>query len=201
MATKTISSLAAVIMLAASATANANVISFADPGQQVGVGQQVSFDITMNFFESTVGGSFDVFYDASLLSFVSFEFNADFIDTAADPDFAVAPDNCFFDGAAIAGCSVGDAELNGIGFGSIDGIVGMHTIGTVTFETLGIGVGLLSMATNDAPWEGFYSAIDAGEMTVVYGPGKVHVVPLPAGVWLLFSALGITGLLRRRRSS
>lgn len=202
MPTKRLLPLAAALMGATLATsANANVIDFEDPAQTAFVGDHVSFDISIDFIQSTVGGALDVLYDSSLLSFVSWEFNDSFLASVADPDFSVFPDNCFSDGAAIGGCSVGDAELNGIGFGSFDGIVGTHIIGTLTFEALDIGAAVLTMSTNDAPWEGFFSAVDASELVVVYGSGKVHIqaIPLPAGFWLFASALGLlAGRLRRR---
>lgn len=181
-------------------TASANVISFGTPAQEVGVGATVTFDINMDFINSTVGGAFDVFYDANVLAYVSFEFNATFLATVADPDFAIMPDNCFSDGSAISGCSVGDAELNGIGFGHFDGLSGQHTIGTLTFTALQIGVAAITMANNDSPWEGFFSADDATELLVLYGPAKVHVVPVPAAVWLMISGLGLLAGVKRRRS-
>lgn len=180
------------------AAAQANVISLVPVGQAAGVGQQVSFSIEMDFFQATVGGAFDLFYDAALLDFQSFDFDSHFLATQADPDLLVSPDDCLQSGSVLGGCSPGDAELNGIGFGNFDGIVGHHTIGVVTFQTLAPGIALLSMATNDTPWEGFYSADDASELSVVFGPGKLHIVPLPAGLWLLASAFSLTAFLRRR---
>lgn len=202
MATRKLLPLFAVLALTAiGSTANANVISLSPVVQTAGIGQEVSFDINMDFINTTVGGAFDLFYDPNLLAFVSFEFDATFLTSVADPDFAIMPDNCISDGAALGGCSAGDAELNAIGFGSFDGISGSHTIGTVTFQTLGPGVSALLMATTDSPWEGFISADDASDLFVIYSPAKLHVVPLPAGLWLLASGLGLfAGFARRRRS-
>ena len=57
------------------------------------------------------------------------------------------------------------------------------------------------MANNDSPWEGFISATDASELFVLYLPAKIHVVPLPAGLWLLASGLGLfAGFVRRRQA-
>ncbi len=189
--------LAAALVLSATATvANANVIDFADPAISAGVGQTVSLDISLDFVQTTVGGSIDIFYDAGLLSFVSFEFDDGFLGLI-DPAFTVMPDNCLSDGAAIAGCSVGDAELNGLSFGNFDGITGELTVGTVTFETLDVGIAVVTMANNDAPYEGFIG-LDASELLVLYGPGTVHIVPVPAAIWLMLSAVGIAGAMRRR---
>lgn len=197
MVTTRLRPLAAALVLSATATtANANVIDFADPAVTAGVGSTVTLSVTMDFVQTTVGGSFDVFYDADLLSFVSFEFATSFLDLI-DPAFTVLPDDCLSGGPAIDGCSAGDAELNGIAFGNFDGITGELLIGTLTFEALEAGIGIVTMANNDAPWEGFIS-VDSSEMLVLYGPGTVHIVPLPAGIWLMLSALGVAGVLRRR---
>lgn len=196
--TKLLPLTAALLITAIGSTAaNANVISLMPAAQSAGVGADITFEVRMDFINTTVGGAFDVFYDASILSYVSFEFAPGF----ADPDFAISPDDCFVDGAAISGCSVGDPELNGIGFGDFDGLTGSHLVGLLTFQTIDTGVAVLSMATNDEPWGGFFSAIDASELVVVYGPGKVHVVPIPAAVWLFASGLGLlAGWSRRRRT-
>ncbi len=188
---------AALVLSATATTANANVIDFADPAISAGVGQTVTLSISMDFVQTTVGGSIDIFYDAGLLSFVSFEFDDDFLGLI-DPAFSVMPDNCLSDGAAIAGCSVGDEELNGLSFGNFDGITGELTVGTLTFETLDVGIAVVTMANNDAPYEGFIG-LDASELLVLYGPGTVHIVPVPAAIWLMLSAVGIAGAMRRRR--
>ncbi len=192
--------IAALALSAIGPTAGANVISLSPLVHEVGVGQAVKFDINIDFVNTTVGGAFDLFYDPELLSFVSFEFDVEFLTTVADPDFAVMPDNCLLDGPAISGCIVGDGELNGIGFGNFDGITGSHRIGSVIFQTLDVGVVALMMANNDSPWEGFISAADASELFVLYAPAKVHIVPLPAGLWLLASALGLLAARSRRRN-
>ena len=192
---------AALAMISIGSTTYANVISFDDPAQAALVGDVVTFDIEMDFINSTVGGSFDVFYDSSLLSFISFEFDAAFT-AIIDPAFSVLPDNCLVDGAAISGCSVGDSELNGIAFGNFDGVTGTHIIGTLSFITLDSGVAEITMATNDGPYEGFFSSVDASELVVLYGPGKIHItqVPVPAAVWLMLSGIGLLGGLSRRHS-
>lgn len=181
--------LAALVLTAIGTTATANVISLAPAGQSATIGDTVSFDVNIDFINTTVGGAFDVFYDDSILSFSSFEFDLGFLGPVADPAFTFLPDD------SVSGV------LNGIAFGSFDGISGQHLIGTLTFETIDAGVAVLGMDTNVAPWGGFFSADDASELVVVYGPGKVHVVPIPAAAWLFASGLGLlAGVARRKRA-
>jgi hypothetical protein len=189
---------AAATLWMASAGAHANVISLSPIGQTVGLNQMVSVDISAFFAESTVGGAFDLFYDASKLEFVSFDFDDHFYNDVSDPAFDHAPDNCYTDGSPFGGCAVGDAELNAIGFGNFDGISGDNLVATVMFRTIGTGTSALTMAVNDAPFEGFYSAVTGLPMTVYYNSAKIVVTPVPAAAWLLASALGLLGLGRRR---
>lgn len=198
---KTLTRLAAVAALGmAAATANANIVSLSPLQSVVAVGQEVEVEVRMDFLDLTVGGGIDLFYDSGLLSFVSFEFDADFLANVADPDFTYAPDNCFADGATFGGCSVGDGELNGLGVGSFDGITGLHVIGTAVFEALDLGASIISLAATDSDLGPFISAVDASELIVAYNQAKVRVVPVPAAVWLLLSAMAPL-LLRRRRAA
>ena len=190
--------LAAVALWVASSGAQANVISLAPVGQSVGVGDVFSVQISMYFTEATVGGAFDLFYDPTQLSFVSFEFDETFFNDIADPAFAHVPDDCFTDGAPFGGCEVGDAELNAIGFGNFDGIVGEYLVATVLFQALAPGSSQLTMAVNDAPFEGFFSAVTGLEMEVNYNSAKVQIVPVPAALWLFLSAPGWLGIRRQR---
>lgn len=200
MATRFLKSLtAAVMLMGLSTAASANVISVSPAGQLAEIGDTVTVDLSMSFLQSTVGGSFDLTYDPTLLNLVSFDFDADFINNVADPAFAVTPDFCFTDGAAMGGCDVGDGELNAIGFGSFDGIIGDYLIGTVTFEALASGISPLLLSTNDTPFEGFIG-LNGAELNVLYGPGKIRVVPLPAAAWLLLGGLGALLGIGRRRS-
>jgi hypothetical protein len=191
--------LAAAALTAASLGAHANEISLGPVDQSVGIGDVFSVEISMSFEEATVGGAFDLFYDPTQLSFVSFEFDSEFFNDIADPAFNHVPDFCFTDGAPFGGCDVGDPELNAIGFGNFDGISGDHLVATVFFQALARGTSLLTMAVNDAPFEGFYSAETGLEMDVIYNGASVQVVPVPAALWLLVSAVGLLGARRQRR--
>jgi hypothetical protein len=149
----------------------------------------------MAFSEATLGGAFDLCYDPTQLEFVSFSFDDFFYNNVSDPAFDHAPDNCFTDGAPFGGCSVGDPELNAIGFGNFDGISGSYLVGTIVFQAVGAGSSDLTMAVNDAPFEGFFSAETGLPMDVLYNSAKVDInpVPVPAAAWLLMTALGLLG--------
>ncbi|MFK8031341.1 MAG: VPLPA-CTERM sorting domain-containing protein [Gammaproteobacteria bacterium] len=176
----------------------ANVIGVAPTTSTIGVGQEITLDITMEFLQETVGGSFDIFYDTNIFDVVSFSYDATFSVDVIDPAFTLTPENCETDGSAIGGCSVGDAELNAVGFGNFDGIIGDYVIGQLTLVATNGGLGTIGTASSDSPFGGFISAADASEMIVVYNGASVLVVPVPAAIWLMLSALGIMGGLRRR---
>ncbi len=104
-----------------------------DPAfQEVGLGSQVTVDLRMQFDEATVGGGLDLFYDPTQLDFVSFQFHPGLGD---DPGLQRQPDDLL-------------GELRGLGFGNFSGLTGALLVGTFTFNTLDLGITLLSMAVN-----------------------------------------------------
>jgi hypothetical protein len=201
MTTKKLASvLAAAALLGTSYGAEAHVISLDPIIQKVSLGDTFEVDINMAFSEATLGGAFDLFYDPAHVEFVSFSFDDFFYNNVSDPAFDHAPDNCFTDGAPFGGCDVGDPELNAIGFGNFDGISGSYLVGTIVFRAVGAGASDLTMAVNDAPFEGFFSAETGLPMDVLYNSAKVDInaVPVPAAAWLLTTALGLLGTRRKR---
>jgi hypothetical protein len=201
MRTKKLASvLAAATLLGMSYGSEAHVISLDPIGQKVSLGDTFEVDINMFFSEATLGGAFDLFYDSTQVEFVSFAFDDFFYNNVSDPAFDHAPDNCFTDGAPFGGCDVGGPELNAIGFGNFDGISGSYLVGTIVFRAVGAGTSDLTMAVNDAPFEGFFSAETGLPMDVLYNSAKVVInpVPAPAAAWLLMTALGLLGARRKR---
>ncbi len=181
-----------------SQASNANVIGVSPTTSTVGIGQEFTLDITMEFLQETVGGSFDLFYDTNIFDLVSFSYDSSFSIDVIDPAFTLTPKNCETDGSVVGGCNVGDAELNAIGFGNFDGIIGDYVIGQLTLVATQAGLGTVGLASSDSPFGGFISAADAEEMIVVYNGASVLVVPVPAAIWLMLSALGAMGVMRRR---
>ena len=115
-----------------------------------------------------------------------------------DPAFTLTPDVCEFNGSVNGGCDLGDAEINAIGFGNFDGIVGSYVVGRIAFGTAGAGLAALTLASSDSPFGGFVSAATAEGMTVVYNGATVLVTPIPAAVWMMMSGLGVLVGMRKR---
>jgi len=167
------------------ARVDAASISLTPQAQTVDAGGSLLLDLTMDFSDDpTVGGGVDIFYDASKLTYVGFVFNSGW---GNDAFYNRQPDN-------IAG------ELNGLAFGSDVGVSGPATVGTLTF-TAGPGqwTTALTMAANDSPAGGFYSARTFTLQTVSYQGATASTVPLPGAVWLLGSGLAAMVGLRRRQ--
>ena len=97
-----------------------------------------------------------------------------------------------------AGCMSAE-ELNGLGFGNFGGISGNYLVGVLTFDALAAGVAALTMADNDVP-AGSWFDVNSNPMTIAYTGAEIHVVPLPAAVWLMLGGLGmLLGFGKKRR--
>ena len=198
---KTLKGLAAVAALGfAGQSAMANVVSLTPltQTQDLVTGNKFSLELRIDFLEETVGGAFDLFYNTDVLDFVSFTYDDDFLNNVVDPAFTLTPDVCETDGSASGGCAVGDAELNAIGFGNFDGIIGSYLVGRIVFSTQAEGLADITLASTDSPFGGFISALTADAMTVVYNGATVLVTPIPAAVWMMLSGLGVLVGFRKR---
>ena len=177
---------AGAVLAVFAAVSQAATISLSPSSQNVALGNPVSLQLNMDFTgDPTLGGGIDIFYDSSLLTFVSFSFNPSLGD---DTGQQRQPD-------------VLTNELNGLAFSSSTGLSGPSLVGTLTFNTISAGTALFTMADNVLPAGGFFSAVTFNPQTVTYQGASVDVaaVPIPAAVWLMLSGMGLIGAMSKRK--
>lgn len=144
-------------------------------------GDVLQMGLYMNFDDPTLGGGVDISYDNNIVNFGTFTFDA-----ALPPAFNRNPDDL-------------SGEVNGIAFGDFpNGIGGQHRIGTLTFDGgVGPGSAMLTLAANDAPAGGFFSATTFDAQAVDFYGAQVNVVPELPVAWLM--AAGLSALLVRQK--
>ena len=164
------------------ATATLEGPTSADAGSQITVNLVVDLEA-----DQSLGGGFDISWDAGLLSFVSSAVTA----PGSDPFFTRPGD-------ASAG------NLAGVAFGSFNGYSGVVAVATLVFDIASDAAG--SATINIGP-----NAVPAGPLVdfsgipldVVYNGLEVQiastVIPLPAAAWLMLGGLGM--LLGFRRNA
>jgi hypothetical protein len=199
---------AAAALAAFAGSANAGSLTLVPQSASINVGQSITFDLVMDFTgENTFGGGTDFFYDASVLDFTSWVFDPGF--NLDDASSRQTPDDC--NTSSDIGCGnngsvsfPGLSELNDMGVVNFaDGMTGTATIGQLTFEALSAGMTSVFMGANadctncvgnTGPWT---SADTFMEDNPTFYEGSVTVVPVPAAVWMMFSALGALVGFRR----
>ncbi|NJN48429.1 MAG: hypothetical protein HC808_20400, partial [Candidatus Competibacteraceae bacterium] len=145
------------------------------------VGDLVSFILTMDFSaEATLGGGFDVFYDAAILDFNTFVFS----------NTGTFPRDMAFDSTPVdlAG------QVQDIGFGSFSGLSGPFTVGIIVFNAIGPGTANLTLADTAGTSGAFISNDTFDEMTVDYFGNSVTVNPVPLPGALLLMAPGLLAI-------
>jgi hypothetical protein len=183
---RTLAILVTTVLLVMASSARAASIWLNPVTQTAVIGEQASFELHMDFSsDPTLGGGIDIFYDSTMLQFVSFVFDASLGD-----DLAVRRDPDVLTGT-----------LNGLAFGKDTGLSGPSIVGVLTFDTLALGTTSLSLADNISPAGGFYSAVTFDPQSVDYQGAEVTIapVPVPAAVWLLLSGMTLIGTLVRRQ--
>ncbi len=157
-------------------------VSLSPASQTVAPSTTVSFDVNLDFTGTPViSGWFNLSYDTSILDLISFSYGSN--------TFGVS---------TLAVNTSTDGLVQGIGFaGSVSGA---GTLGTVTFNTTGLGTANL----NTAAVSGFYNG--SSYVATTYGGALVEVaeiseVPVPAAAWLMGSGLAALGLGFRRRNA
>ena len=157
---------------------------YLDPDNARGlVGDVFSFDLYMDFDVATSGmGSVSIQYEATVLGNASFSY-----------------DSAFESGVfQTYGPTYGTGEVGKIGFYDIDGISGLHRIGTLSLEALAPS-DLTPLAVLEEA--SFITADEFGDsISVEYSGATVSIaaVPVPAAFWLMASGLGLLAGWRRR---
>ncbi len=145
-------------------------------------GSQVSFDLVGTGFPAVSAGDFAVtFGTAGILKLNSFVAEPSTWDTSnllLPPSPAVIGDGTML--VATSGASNS----------------GAFTIGTLTFDVLGGAGSSTSIALSDA-FSGW--SIGLSTVAVDYVNAQVQVVPVPAAMWLMLSAIGGLGLFGKKR--
>jgi hypothetical protein len=181
---------AIVIVGLSSTSANAlNIIGLSPASQSVQVGSDFAIDIFMDFDEVVIGGGFEVTFDSSELSFLTFRFDQNFTANI----FMLAP----VDGEV-------DLPLE-IAFGWLDfsgggGPTGPTTVGQLTFRAEGPGPAVIVMTSSSSSNPGPYYAPGnaSSPLAVEFGSTTLDViappvlVPEPQSALLL--VVGLIGL-------
>lgn len=193
---KTLSALSLVALLATGA-AEAATLTFAPLASSVAVGN--TFQVTLvgrDFTEGTdgtYGGGVSIAWDPGVLTLLGY-------DTSVFPgDRDLANSNTL---------TVLDNNLGTLSNVSVSSFfVGATTadfdVATLTFQAVGSGVSSLdaSIGYFTSGFPNIWTDADPYnpvELNLAFQSGSVNVVPVPAAVWLLGSALGGLGFLRRR---
>ena len=170
-------------LLGAYGTANAVSITAVPDATVVLPGSTVTVQFIGNFDDDpTIGGSFDILYDAGL-TLLDYSQEA-----LGDPDL-------FIDATLLPG------NIQGSGFGLFIGIGGDgdFLISTATFLVNGPGLYNIAMQDNSSLGGPFYSEVTFQQQVVNYGGTSIQAIPIPAAAWLMIGGLGaLFGFGRRK---
>jgi hypothetical protein len=179
----TIKRLLAIGLLSVSlSAAQAASITLSPSTASVGIGGTVDVSFTMDFTDqATLGGGFDLTYDAAVLSLDSWTYAA-----IGDP-MLLGPAN------------TAPGSIIAIAFGDFTGVTGPALVGTASFSAIGAGLADFGMSDNGFPAGPFLDLTTYIPMTVAYNSSALEVttVPVPAAIWLFGS--GLSGLIWMKR--
>ena len=160
-------------------------------------------EIHMDFTDDpTIGGGFDILYDASLLTYVNNSFLIS--DTLGSDPNLTRDDNPAASTLNSVEIDTVNGKIVGAAFGDLIGLTGPSLVGTMTFLATEIGNASLSLtATANPAVGGFISTFTLEDQNVDFIGSSIEVspVPLPAAVWLMFTGLaGIATVSRRQQA-
>ncbi len=174
----------------------ASSVSVVPAGQTVvNVGDTFVLDLIIDFSASpTLGGGIDINYDSTMVEFVKFEFDSDFL-KLSDPLLTCPGAN---------NCSpidqTGKGKVENIVLGNFMGIDNKHTVGTLSYILNDYAFTSINPAVTTASGGPFVSATTNEPMSLnLYGvnlhngvisqSGGIPSVPIPATMWLFISGL------------
>lgn len=177
-----ISAILSLLFLGA-AVAEANTVQFTQSNFDVAPGETFTVDLVgTDFLSGPDGAAFALSWDPAVLSYVS--------TTVANPPWDIPSVS---DGTAAAG------NIEYVFLSKTAGDAGSDfSLASFTFQVLG-GAGATSpLSLSNDPYDVGFVAPGGQSLTVSYVNSDVHVVPVPAAIWLFGSALAGMGLVRRR---
>lgn len=187
--------LLALAALAQTAVAATVDLALSPAGSTVAPGTTFDVQIQGSYLgpATLAGGALDLQFDGSVLNVVSVFVNpavGDFVASSGTTDN-------------------GAGRVDSIAFASFFGISGSFTLATVSFLAVGPGTSQLLLSdANDPvyPWTNYDLGVSpAGDsVTPRFSAASVTVVPVPAGIWLLGTAvmgLGIRRTYGRNRAA
>jgi len=134
------------------ATLSSAAISLVSPSDVVSLNDDIKIDVNIDTNTlSALGGGLNIFYDSTLLDFISFTSNPSL---DLDVAFRREPDT-----------ATEGVTLNGLAFGEFEGLSGSLLIGTLTFHSLNVGIADLTLSDNSltGPMGAFYM-VDGSEL-------------------------------------
>jgi len=181
----TIKRLLAIGLLTVSfSAAQAASITLTPSVASVGTGGTVDVTFTMDFTDqATLGGGFDLLYNAAVLSLDSWTYEA-----IGDPLF-------------LGPATPGPGSITAIAFGDFSGLAGPALVGTASFSAIGAGTANFAMSDNVGPAGPFLDLGTFAPITVSYVTSGLEVttVPVPAAAWLFGSGMISLIWMRRRK--
>lgn len=196
---------AATVLLSAVSSVQAASLSIITSTPEVKVGDLIELQVFMDFSDdATIGGSFDINFNNSLVSYVS---NSYITDAAlnSDPDFTRDDNPAVTDDSKRV--EVESDKLVGAGFGEFGGLLGPALLAPLSFIADEAGIAVFDLgASTSARIGGFFGAATFTEQFPDFGSVSVNIrpsaVPVPAAVWLFGSGLlGLIGVAQRRRTA
>jgi len=163
----------------------ASAINFDVDEINVELGNTVTLGLNLDFNSESVGGSFRLNYDASILANPIFNFDDDL---ATNYGIDTAIENHAVNGVV-------DFTIGTFSFAK--GVEGTGLLGRLSFDTIAEGSAVLALGDI---FGGFSDFNTFSSQTIQYQDTRIDVVssvPLPAAAWLFVSGLGLLAVRKR----